>query len=156
MNCCDTWGSGFNSQFELAAHKLRYCKPKSCNKCGAQFRQHRDLLRHEKNRKDVTCTHCDRIFCNITHLNRHLRTIQAGGGGIDNVDLNQRIQPETGYENDDEYKSILSNKAAEINNFEQISSNYKFLTERSIQIFHMKIFRKSCLISSLIKIMRSK
>lgn len=46
------------------------------------------------------------------------------------MDLSQRIQPDTGYENDDEYKAIIANKAAEVNDYERISTNFKFINRK--------------------------
>lgn len=59
---------------------------KTCTNCQCTFTQARDLLRHEKNRKNIHCLHCDRQFCNNEHLQKHPRTINRKGGSL--VDVN--------------------------------------------------------------------
>ena len=125
---CEKCCKSFNNHFEQAAHELRRCKANNCKNCGAKFRKHRDLLRHEKNRKDIICTHCDRKFCSNEHFNQHLRTIQE----VDDtdIDLNQRIQPDTGYEENNGYKEILESKAAEIDDREEVRKYYKMINKK--------------------------
>ena len=121
-NQCDGCLEYFESPFHLIAHRRKKCKSKTCGNCGAKFRQHRDLLRHQKNRKNITCTHCSRTFCSNEHFSQHERSIQE----VPETDINldQPIQPETGFENEEGYKAVLKTKENEIKDKEVIGSNH--------------------------------
>ena len=95
-----------NVQFQRIKEKNedrvgRKPKNKTCLNCEAQFHQVRDLLRHEKNRKDIECQHCNNKFCNNEHFQKHLRKINESTDG--NVDYEVPINPKSGYEDDPEF-----------------------------------------------------
>ena len=68
--------------FLLAKQKLlgRQSSSKTCSDCNLTFQSYIDLTRHEK--RNLTCLHCTRKFCNNDHLQKHIRTINYRGGSI--------------------------------------------------------------------------
>ena len=118
-NECEVCKESFDNPFQLITHQRKKCKLKICEDCGATFPRNRDLLRHRQNRKNISCTHCPRTFCSDEHFNKHIRSIkeveETGAS-----DLEQPIQPSTGYENEEGYKAVLKSKESEIRNKEVI------------------------------------
>ena len=123
---CENCDKGFSNKFELMSHKFKECKVKTCKNCNTKFHQRRDLLRHEQNRKDISCDHCYRKFCNTEHFHQHLRSIREAAVYND-VDMNRRINPPSGYEEEEGYQAIVKQKASEINDRETIKRHYKII-----------------------------
>ncbi len=128
-NQCEVCNSSFDSPFKLAAHSMKKCKSKTCNECGAKFKQNRDLQRHIKNRKDIDCTHCSRTFCSHQHFNQHLRTINEEENNAD-TSLDQPVQPQTGYEDYEGYKKLVKKKSYDINDWENIRTHKSVVNKK--------------------------
>ena len=109
----------FDSEEKLGS---QHCKSKTCPDCGAHFFQVQNLIRHLKKTKKISCSHCKQRFCSNDEFQKHLRSIrrkpdedtssQTGKARI--PDPNQRIYPETGYENEQGYKDLVKHKMNEI------------------------------------------
>ena len=123
---CENCDKEFSNKFELMSHKFKECKIKTCRNCKTKFNKRRDLLRHEKNRKDISCDHCYRKFCSTEHFQQHLRSIREAVVYND-VDMNRRINPPSGYEEEECYQEIVKQKASEINDRETIKRRYKII-----------------------------
>lgn len=53
---CGNCRKAFSNEFQLVFHKFKECKAKTtCKNCKTKFNRRRDLLRHENNRKNITC-----------------------------------------------------------------------------------------------------
>ena len=75
-NRCSTCEKVLESPIQLIHQEKKKGKAKKCSECKSEFKKHRDLQRHLKNRKNIECTHCSRKFCSNEHFNQHLRTIK--------------------------------------------------------------------------------
>ena len=124
---CDNCKKEFGNAFQLVSHQFKECKRKTCNNCNTEFNQRRDLLRHEKNRKDITCDHCFHTFCTTEHFQQHLRSIRESTVHNTDVDMNRRINPHSGYEQEEGYQAIVKEKASEISDRETIKKHYKII-----------------------------
>ena len=91
------------------------------------FGRVRDLVHHEKKRKNIKCTHCDKNFCNKEHFQKHLRSIKEEE---ENLNLDVQINPRSGYEDSDGYKQILKKHEAEIQSYEKSTSRYKIINRK--------------------------
>ena len=106
----------------------RKSKNRTCSKCDVTFRVVRDLDRHIKKRKDLSCHHCNKTFCNEFHLSKHLRTINEPK--IITKNYNSPIHSKTGFEDDPKFQELLEEKKAYINNFEKRFTNHRVINER--------------------------
>ena len=129
VNQCEVCDKKFDSPFQLIEHNMKLCKARKCGDCGGTFKRHRDLQHHLKNRKDIKCTHCEKRFCSNDHFQQHLRSMKEGNEG-ESLDLDQRIQPPTGYESDEGFKNILQEKDNEIGDGGTVSKNYTLVNRK--------------------------
>ena len=106
---CNRCKKKFNKKTSFHNHKKQQCKIRKCVTCNAVFTKKRDLIRHQKNRKNISCTHCLRTFCSNEHFQQHLRSIKAFDDAVIH-DLNQVISPATGFENDEGYLDLVQEK----------------------------------------------
>lgn len=111
MYKCLTCKKSFENNFELLNHEKKRCKNKKCKDCGSEFKQVRDLERHQKSKKKIVCTCCQKTFCNNEHHQQHLRTVSKDDKI---VDLEQQIQPATGYESYDGFIELVEEKDYDI------------------------------------------
>ena len=109
---CLTCGKKFGNNFELLQHEKRRYRNKVCKKCGSVFQRVEHLERHQKSRKKITCTCCQKTFCNSDHHQRHLRTVWNSEN--QNKDLKRQINPATGYESYDGFKKLVEEKDYDI------------------------------------------
>ena len=118
-----------DSNFDIIKEKIkgRKAKSKICVNCNAEFHKLRDLLRHEKNRKNIACLHCNRQFCNNEHFQKHLRTINRKTNSV--IDYEMSINPKSGYEDDPEFQNLLEEKKSEIEDSETLLNNYKIINK---------------------------
>ena len=118
------------NNYESAKQTLigRKGKNKTCLRCKSTFHRLRDLHRHEKNRKEIHCLHCDSTFCNNDHFQKHLRTISHSGGTV--IDYELAINTNSGCENEPEFQELIKQKASEINDSVKVYSNYKVINKK--------------------------
>ncbi len=121
-NQCNVCDKKFESPFQLMEHRMKKCKAKKCQDCGATFQKHTTLLNHLKNRKDIVCTCCSKKFCSNVHLNQHLNSMKEPPK--DDVDLDQRIQPHTGYEDTDGFQAVIKANSRDIKDRTVTSLNH--------------------------------
>ena len=113
----------FGSPSDLIYHKRHEeCKVRICGHCKTDFKTPARLEKHLENQKNLVCLHCQKAFCSKSLLERHLRTVQEIGD--DPQDRDRPIQPSTGYENDDGFKTVLEEKAADIRDMVTIGKNH--------------------------------
>ena len=98
-----------------------------CKTCGSRFKYLSWLANHRNYGK--TCNHCGKYFCNRMFYDRHQRSI-GDGVGWEGVDLNQAIQPRTGYEQELGFERILEEKRSEIRNFYKSRGGYGILNRK--------------------------
>ena len=92
-----------------------------CDVCCEKFEKRKDLRRHIRHRRKIfDCEHCDRKFCNINNLQKHLRS-QIGSSR--NIDVNSPITSRTGFENDIDFRNVYQEHISQICDKK---SNYKF------------------------------
>ena len=109
--------------------RTRYkCKKRRCGYCKKVFFRSRDLRRHERVRKNIDCIHCNRRYCNLSDLQKHLRSVNTS---ISNIDLNNPLSPRTGYEYYAEYQQVIERNINRITDKESI---YKKHTVINYQI----------------------
>ena len=78
-----------------------------CNRCNRFFNRSSRLAKHQKKVDSKVCDVCDKMFCNISDLECHRRTLHVGQGvsrESEDSDLDQPICPETSFESEEEYK----------------------------------------------------
>lgn len=76
--------------------------------------------------KILLVIHCYHTFCSTEHFQQHLRSIREAAVYND-VDMNRRINPPSGYEQEEGYQAIIKQKASEINDRETIKRHYKII-----------------------------
>ena len=102
---CGNCNKVFDSKTKYINHVKQVCKNKTCPNCKASFSTKQNLDRHLQSKKKITCDHCDGTYCNESHFQKHLRTTKTTDDTI--VDLNRRIYPSSGYENDEWYSNLI-------------------------------------------------
>ena len=139
----------FDNKRDLFKHRSEQCRPNRCPLCLQVFAKSADLYNHTHNRKKVTCDHCNRVFCDESTYQRHIRSLRDITD--DSVrDLDQRIYPETGYENEDGYQEIIESKHNEIRDRTKENKHYKVVnmhidpsfTYREINDFLLDLYSK--------------
>ena len=136
LHDCPNCKENFKNKFQLINHRSRKCKKnKVCPKCNTVFHKIRDLERHRKNSKHISCDHCRRTFCNREHFQQHLRTIRKIS---DIPDLNQPIIQRTGYEDYDGFKAVIKSKINEIRDREKRYKTYKVINREIDSSFTYK------------------
>ena len=95
----------------LRTRKKR-CKNKVCKDCKSVFHQVRDLERHQRSKKKIVCTCCQKTFCSNEHHQQHLRTVSKDESKT--VDLKQQIHPATQYESLDGFQELVAEKDNDI------------------------------------------
>ena len=127
---CLTCKKDFENNFELLEHEKRRCKSKECKDCGSVFKQGRDLDRHVKSKKKIVCDCCQKTFCNSDHHQKHLRTVWKNENR--NIeDLNQQINPASGYESYEDFEKLLEEKDYDIGS--------KVTTSQCKTVYNIKI-----------------
>ena len=129
VNKCEKCKKSFGSSAQLVEHQKNSCRSHICKDCGSTFYKLSNLLRHQKDRKIITCDHCKEKFCNNDHFQRHVRSIEKR---VDNTitDLNQRIYPDSGYENEEGYHEVLDEKIDEIKDWEKKHVHYEVINKQ--------------------------
>ena len=87
--------------------KKRY----KCERCFQSFDRISRLKNHQSKTR-AYCSHCNKNFCNQELLEKHKRSISKSADQIQ--DLDQKIQPNTGYGGDARIQAILLGKAKDI------------------------------------------
>ena len=94
-------------------HRSENCRPKKCSTCRKTFKSGAELYQHINHERKISCDHCKKAFCSNDMYQRHLRSLRDITD--DSIpDLNQRIYPETGYENEEKYQKVVENNLNEI------------------------------------------
>ena len=106
----------------------RPSKNKTCSQCEVSFPKVRDLERHMNKRKNLSCKHCSKTFCNESHLGKHLRTISEPK--INARNYLSSIHPKTGFEDDPKFQELLEEKKDHINEFEKRYTNHTVINKR--------------------------
>ena len=143
FKCLTCW-KNFENKFELVAHEKKRCKNKVCRDCKSVFHQVRDLERHQRSKKKIVCTCCQKTFCNNEHHQQHLRTVSKDESKT--VDLKQQIHPASGYESYDGFQELVEEKDNDIrtrtttSEFKdtynlKIDSNYTYQDLRDTRFF---------------------
>ena len=109
---CLTCKKNFENNFELLEHEKKRCKNRVCKDCKSVFHQVRDLERHQRSKKKIVCTCCQKTFCNNEHHQQHLRTVSKDESKT--VDLKQQIHPATPYESLDGFQELVAEKDNDI------------------------------------------
>ena len=109
---CLTCKKNFENNFELLEHEKKRCKNRVCKDCKSVFHQVRDLERHQRSKKKIVCTCCQKTFCNDEHHQQHLRTVSKDESKT--VDLKQQIHPATPYESLDGFQELVAEKDNDI------------------------------------------
>ena len=138
---CQRCYKKFQHYEQLRKHGLITCKENICTNCGNRFRQARDLRRHQERRKHLECSHCDKTFCSNDHFQKHLRSIynSVGGGAID---YDTPVNEHSGYEQDEDYQTILRQKIDKIRNYEKIRGQYKLINRQIDSSFTYRDLQK--------------
>ena len=102
-----TCGKNFENNFKLLDHEKRRCKSKKCADCGAVFQKVDHLERHRRSKKRIVCDCCQKTFCSTDHQQQHLRTVWKSNNK-DIKDLNQQINPASGYEKYNGFKKTIT------------------------------------------------
>ena len=53
------------------------------------------MSRHECHRKDIECAHCNKKYCNIQDLRKHLRIVSTS---TSNIHVDEKSNPLSEYE----------------------------------------------------------
>ena len=109
---CLTCKKNFENNFELLEHEKKRCKNRVCKDCKSVFHKVRDLERHQRSKKKIVCTCCQKTFCNDEHHQQHLRTVSKDESKT--VDLKQQIHPATPYESLDGFQELVAEKDNDI------------------------------------------
>ena len=107
--------------------KKASCKNKTCPGCKTSFSTHQRLNKHLQKKKKITCDHCAETFCNQYHFHKHLRTTNTANTL---ADLNRRIYPPSGYENDEWYSNLIESHANVINDYTKIKTHYETINRK--------------------------
>ena len=99
-------------QFWITCARKKRCKNKVCKDCKSVFHQVRDLERHQRSKKKIVCTCCQKTFCNDEHHQQHLRTVSKDESKT--IDLKQQIHPATPYESLDGFQELVAEKDNDI------------------------------------------
>ena len=128
MYTCNKCNKHFSDEITLALHQIDDCDSKSCRQCKRKFSNASSLRRHRQANTNISCEHCDRVFCDADHYQQHLRTISRS---VDEnvVDLNQRIYPPSGYEDEDGYQHLVERKQKEIDDRFKKTRNYRIINK---------------------------
>ena len=100
------------------------CKKRKCEYCKKIFTRFRDLRQHQNQRKDLECFHCNNKYCNVSDLQKHLRTINKS---ISNIDLDNPINPSSGYEQYDAFHELLERNANKIGDRKDVYKRHKVI-----------------------------
>ena len=128
----------FDNGDKISRYRSKHKKSKTCPECSAHFFKVRNLIQHRKNTAKVSCNHCERRFCSNNELQKHLRSIRRKpnedtSSQTDEAripDLNQRIYPETGYENEPGYTDLVKHKMNEIKDRLGIRAHYQVINKQ--------------------------
>ncbi len=115
---------------ETYLRQRQKCKLRQCTDCKRLFKTSKSLRDHLKKRKNLSCDHCERRFCNNLHLQSHIRAIEKERAEQSIKDLNQIIQPATGYEEEDGYKDLVQQKIKEIRDSEERKKIYEVINKQ--------------------------
>ena len=111
-------------------HRSHQCRPKTCPVCFQIFSRRKYYEEHIKKQK-IRCNHCYKDYCDESTFQRHIRSLRNITD--DTIrDLNQRIYPETGYENEDGYQEVIENKFNEIRDRTRNTKHYKIIIDKLI------------------------
>ena len=127
---CKKCGKKFENS-EAASHHVRQhqCRPKTCPSCSQTFAKVSDLVKHMEKQKKIICDHCNKGFCDYNEYQKHQRSIRKN---TDNSipDLDQRIYPETGYEDEEKYLEVIDNKFNEIQDLWKKYKHYQIINKQ--------------------------
>ena len=130
FTCNLVTSKNMDSSFDVVKQKMKGRKPKNktCSNCKTEFREVRDLERHEKNRQYIDCLHCDKKFCNMDHFHKHLRSNNTNKNEV--IDYELSLCDKTGYENDPNFKQLIADKHREIEDNVQVFPLYKIINKK--------------------------
>ena len=103
----------FLEHIHYLKHQKKKCQePIKCSGCNLTFDRRTRLMKHQAKGKKIKCECHDQTFCNVSIYEQHMRSNTKPVTRI--VDINQKIQPATGYEDEDGYEELLTSKNNEI------------------------------------------
>ena len=119
---CQHCSLSFSSPAQVIHHKRhRECRARVCARCKTDFKTPARLHKHVENQQNLVCLHCQQSFCNRQLLQQHLRSIEQENES--SLDRNRRIQPPTGFEQDDGFQQVLEENYHNIRDMETVSKN---------------------------------
>lgn len=123
----------FSNNVKLARHSVDECRKHRCIRCNRICKNRADLQKHQAS-PPIECGHCTHKFCDRNHHEQHLRSIRRA---TDETipDLNQRVYPETKYEDEDGYQEQVQEKYVEITNREKITKYYTVINKQTFPDF---------------------
>ena len=140
---CENCHKTFKNLRLLFKHRSQECRPKTCPVCFQIFSKSKYYEEHIKKQK-IRCNHCNKDFCDESTFQRHIRSLRNITD--DTIrDLNQRIYPETGYENEDGYQEVIENKFNEIRDRTKNTKHYKIINRQIDPSFTYSEIDKSLL-----------
>ena len=126
---CKKCGKKFENSEAASHHVLQQCRPKTCPSCSQTFARSSDLFKHMKKQKKITCDHCNKAFCNYNEYQKHQRSIRKNTD--DSIpDLDQRIYPETGYEDEEKYLEVIDHKFNDIQDLWKKYKHYQIINKQ--------------------------
>ena len=103
----------FDNLWLFFNHSSKKCRSKTCLNYSLTFTKAAHLDNHLHKQRRVTCDHCNRTFCSNDEFQKHVRsTIRNTDDTI--ADLDQRLYPETGYEDKEKYHETVDQKINKI------------------------------------------
>ena len=119
----------FTNHQDYFKHRSENCRPKTCPTCQARFTSAAELYRHINHQRKVSCDHCKKVFCSNDVYQKHIRSLRDITD--DSIpDLNQRIYPETGYEDEEKYQEVVENKLNEIQDRKKKREHYQVINKQ--------------------------
>ena len=125
---CGNCNKVFDSKTKYINHVKQVCKNKTCPNCKTSFSTKKNLDRHLQKKNKITCDHCDGTYCNESHFQKHLRSTNTTDDTI--VDLNRRIYPFSGYENDEWYSNLIDTHANAIDDHTKKKTHYEIINKK--------------------------
>ena len=95
-----------------------------CDDCFQSFNRIEKLGNHRKKAK-VKCSHCEKTFCNVDLLEKHKRSITTPADEIN--DLDQKLQPRTGYGTDAGLQVVSLGKVHDIRHLVKKGLTWKII-----------------------------
>ena len=118
----------FTNARDYFKHRSENCRPKKCPTCRTTFTSAAKLYQHINHQRKISCDHCNKVFCNNDVYQRHLRSLcDITDDSVQ--DLDQRIYPETRYEDEEKYQEVIEDKLNEIQDRWKKGEHYQVINK---------------------------